>query len=248
MSIAERFKLRLARHFTIVQSALALLSPCLIGLYISIFGNALRTIPSAGFPEIFNLLGYWNALLVVGSGSIVLQTYLSTIPRTTLKRIGDNLMKNGLEAACISLTYRQKDMNIRAIVTLVDKSGSTRTTRYSHNVRPDPERTATFPVNFGITGKAFTKRMVVAQDVRPDHMSRYPPEIQPMILPELRCVLAAPIYTTEQREAVPIGVLAFDSTEPLSETKFDTRTAKDVAQAWADLIGDILGWMHVSRA
>lgn len=197
--------------------------------------------------EILWNLGWWNILLVGALALLVVQTYAHLVPRKTLTERARKLIENVLQFACASLTYQYKSFNIRAIITLINNDGKTRTTRFSYNVKPDPERTATFPLEFGVTGEAIINRKVVVRELPSDHMKTYPPEVRRLILPELKWVLAAPVYLPEKSEAGPVGVLAFDSTEWLSKIGFDSRRAMDVAQAWADLIGDILSWAEITK-
>lgn len=243
----RQFRLWVLRNFVLTQSILSFMNLFFIGIYINILTIKIYTNPINKLIEVMWSLGSWNILLIMGFGSIILHIYLLSIPQDTVKRIGSKLIESVLEAACSSLIYHRKDLSIRAIVTLVDKSSRTRTTRFSYNIRPDPERTATFPIEFGVTGEAIINRMVVAKELPEDHMNTYPLKIRRLILPELKCVLAAPIYLPEDREAGPIGVLAFDSTDPISKSNFDSRQAKDVAQAWADIVGTILGQTYILK-
>ena len=57
--------------------------------------------------------------------------------------------------------------------------------------------------------------------------------------PDLKCVLAAPIYSLKSRDKV-IAVLAFDSIEPLEKIKFNTRKSKEIAQMWADVLSHVI--------
>jgi hypothetical protein len=227
-------------HIVYVQGFLSLLLALDIGLYVNIITIKLSSIPSHSFLDAFWEIRSWNALILLALLIIIIQSTLLSAPQKTFREIGSRLIEDVLAAACASLKYHNKDINLRAIVTIIDKSGRTRTTKYSYNVRPDPERTATFPVGFGVTGEAIINRKVIAQELPPNHMETYHKEIRKLILPELKTVLAAPIYLPDKRESGPIGVLAFDSTDDFSKTLFESRNAKDIAQAWADIIGDIL--------
>jgi len=246
MTLTAKFQYWASKNFILTNTAISFMTVASIGIYINIFTSNLTTNPESSPNDIIWSLGMWNYLLVLGFSFLLLQTNLLSIPRHTLQTMGHELMEFGLETACSSLTYHRKNANIRAIVTLIDKSQQTRTTKYSYNVRPDPERTASFPIYFGVTGEAIKTHKVVATDLSQDHMETYSEDIRTLILPELQSVIAAPIYVPDRRRAGPIGVLAFDSSEPLSKLKLDTREAKNVAQMWADLIGYILSTTYIS--
>lgn len=238
--ISESFLFWVSNHFVWVQSILSLLIILFFGFYINIFTSNIIT-KSTDIIKVVEDLGNWNLLLVAGVLGVIIQTYLSIVPKIIIENFGAQLIDHVLQAATMSLGFHRKDASIRAIVTLLDKSGTTRRTRYYFNTRPDPERTAAFPAEFGVTGEALIHKKVVASELSEDHMDSYTPEIRELILPELKSIIAAPIFLPDTRNLGPIGVLAFDSTEPISKTKFNSRKAKDVVQSWADLLGEILG-------
>jgi hypothetical protein len=144
--------------------------------------------------------------------------------------------------ACQSLIYPKKlgDTHIRAIVSLLDERTGRRVARYSFNADPDPERQADWPANFGVTGKAFTEKQVVIEELQDGHHATYTDDVKRAVLFDVKTVLAAPIIDPLNRRGTPLGVVAFDSVLPMKSLKFDTREIRHLAQGWADILAVLL--------
>ena len=79
---------------------------------------------------------------------------------------------------------------------MINQNGTTRTTRYSHNVRADPERMATFPVGFGVAGEAITNRKVVFKVLPVDYVEKLPENIKNRVLQAMalaRAIVGTPL-------------------------------------------------------
>lgn len=230
----------LGRHLAVPQTVLTIASVVCVGAYVNLLSRELGPNTSTSLIESIMGLKEWNLLLLLTLVCTILQTVLSRMPQRAISAIIDRLIVEILEAACLSIKSDNRDRHIRAIVTLIDRGGKTRTTRYTYGVRPDPERKAKFPVDFGVTGEAIRLGTVIAQELPRDHLTTYPASVRDLILPNLRCVLAAPIYNPSSNSRRMLGVLAFDSTMSMDTMKFNSHGVKDVAQAWADIIGSML--------
>ena len=72
-----------------------------------------------------------------------------------------------------------------------------------------------------------------------NHISTYSEQNAKYVDPNLKCVLAAPIFSAYDRSKV-IAVLAFDSNETLQKMKFDTKRSREIAQMWADTLTHVI--------
>jgi hypothetical protein len=247
-TLIESLQSLVVNHYMVVQSLVSITSIIFIGIYINIVTNKLAEQPFGQVLNIILNLGFSNIFLLIGFTATLLSVYIASFPPTLLNKIGRKLIDDILEAACKSLTSQNNNANVRAIVMLIDNSTKTRTTYFSYNTRPDPERNATLEVKFGVMGKSLIERRVIFQELPSDHIDTYPSEIRSLILPDLKWVLSAPIYLPEKQKAGPIGVLAFDGTDLPSVIGLDNRHVMDVSQAWADIIGEILGQINVVKS
>ncbi len=236
----KKIMLRIPRGFW-AQSIISFFIIFCTGIYVNLITTIINADPTRNITQLIGEMKIWNILPVIGFIALLLQTYIQLNPRLLYIDSTKRLIESVLEPACRSLSISRKNRTIRVIVTMINKDKKTRTTRFTYNMRPDPERTGTYPIDFGVCGIAILNGNAVMNELPPNHMSTYPPEVRPFILPELKWVLAAPIFLPEKSDAGPIGVLAFDGTEPWSTVELDSRQAKDIVQAWADVIGELLG-------
>jgi hypothetical protein len=91
-----------------------------------------------------------------------------------------------------------------------------------------------------VTGDAFKLRTAVARKLPANHIETYPAEVQPIIAPNLKCVLAVPIFDPGDPPGPLLGILAFDSFESIKTIGFDSRESKLIAQSWADLVSEVI--------
>ena len=182
----------------------------LLGIYLSVYSDKIVN----GFSiisAVIELKGY-NILLIVSVALFVFQIYFGVLERSKDSDDKEKLVNSILKAACNTLVYPENDLHIRAIITLCDYKKNTRTTAYSYNIEFAPERTATYSIDFGITGQAVLKKIPIAEALPENHISNYSEENRRYVEPDLKCVLAAPIFSLNNRSKV-IAVLAFDSIE-----------------------------------
>lgn len=96
----------------------------------------------------------------------------------------------------------------------------------------------TLDVSFGVIGKAMKEHRVIFEELPKNHIETYSSQDRIKIQKELKCVLAAPIYSEENTE--PVGVLSFDGTDLDSGKVLSNPQALYIAESWADIIGKIL--------
>ncbi len=228
----------LQTNFIWIQGLLSFLLIFVVGFYINLLSGGYRD-----YQRIWTAiqsLGSWNFLVFLAFFLFLFQIYLSYLPYKDIKTLKKRIIEQILEAASRSLIYPNKDMHIRAVITICDYKKNIRRTTYSYNIQADPERTATFPIDFGVTGEALRIRAAVSKSLPRNHILTYPQDVQLVIAPELRCVLAVPIFDPRNPAGNIIGILAFDSFERIKNIEFDKRESKVIAQSWADVISEVL--------
>ena len=240
----KRVRQWIRRHAPLAETILTLAFAASLGLYVNLLSSALDTKYNGRAPSVahaVSTVGAWHLLLVVVITASIGQYRLGLYVRRYLTQIRErsDLISAVLEAACKSLIYPTMQRHIRAIVTLREPDSPLRTTRYSYNTRGDPEQAASYPLDFGVTGEAYTTKSVVAKELPPDHLDTYDPPVKSTVLPQICSILAAPILQRDS-QGPPLGVLAFDSTDPLRRAHFDMPPARDLAQRWADVLTRIL--------
>jgi hypothetical protein len=228
------------KHYIIIQGLLSFTLAILIGFYTELLSSQLSQNPQITLKVAIEALGLRNLLFIFSVLIFAFQIYLNSIPIKTIRDSKKRIIEEILEAACRSLIYPNKNLHIRAIVTLCDHKKGIRQTMYSYNTRPDPERVAIFPIDFGVTGEAYKTRTVVARQLPDDHISTYPDEVKSSVATDLKSVLALPILNPDNFRAPLLGILAFDSCEKIDTIGFNSRESFDIAQSWADLIGEVL--------
>lgn len=209
----------------------------IVGIYITLYSNELIN----GNNPIDSLNNPMQYSLPVVFVLFLFQMYLGMLERKYTITEKEQIINNILRAACSSLLYPNNDLNIRAVITVCDYKTNKRRTKYCYNVYYTPERTGIYDLDFGVTGEAILKRVSVAKALPKNHMSTYSPENAKYVEPELKCVLAAPIFSLKQPETV-VAVLAFDSTESIEKVHFDTRKSREIAQMWADVLANFVNW------
>lgn len=219
------------------------LSSFLIVIFIGIYVNLLTTelnVPNTNFIEAVKKLNLWNILLIFSLFLYLYQIRVSKLPYNSIIEKKKQIIEDILRAACISLIYPNLDLHIRAVITICDYVQSIRITKYSYNIEADPERTAIFPIDFGVTGEALMKRAAVAKPLSRAHKATYPENVKDVIADPLKCVLAVPIFDSRNERAPVIGILAFDSFENITTVGFSNRESYKIAQMWADLISKLI--------
>lgn len=225
-----------------LQSAITILFALSIGIYINLLTTQMANISSnkSTLTIAISKLHWWNALLLLSIILMLLQGYLIRLPTKTLRQSRDALISSILKTACRSIIYPTMTKHIRAIVTLREGSTGLRRTRFSYQLDGDPEMIASYPLEFGVTGEAYKKRYAIAKELLPNHHDTYTENVKDLVLPEIKSILAAPILSSHDANSEPLGVLAFDSTLPLSKIRFHTHEVRHIAQEWADIISQIL--------
>lgn len=88
-----------------------------------------------------------------------------------------------------------------------------------------------------VISTAYNDKTIVARDIPPNHLELYPPHLKKRILPNLKCVLAAPICDFEPGGNEILGTISLDSSShTLKEIGFDKDEAKDIIEAFAKSI------------
>lgn len=225
-------------HNAQLSSLLAATGAALLtGIYINILTDKARDNGSGGLGTLIVRIGYWHLFLLAAVGLIGAQYRLTRAADRRLQVRADELITATLEAAARSLVFPH-NKHIRAIITL--REGDRRVSRYWYNVAPDPERVASFPLEFGVTGEAYARRMALVRELQPDHLDSYPQSVKPLIYPDLKTVLAAPLLRSNDQKDEPLGALAFDSELPSRKLFFDRPEARKLAQQWADIVAQLL--------
>jgi len=222
-----------------LQPVCAAVAALAIGVYAEQVGVS-ATLHNDDIGLAVRALGWVNALIVIAAVATILERRLAAIPGRTLREETDQLITEVLAAACKTFVYPRSSRHIRAIVTLRNGKTGRRCTRYTYNAHQDPERVASYPLAFGVTGQAYKTRSTVVQELQPDHHSGYDERIRDDVLPEICSILASPILASSDESDEPLGVLAFDSTLHLSEIGFDREEARELAQRWADIVAMLL--------
>lgn len=226
--------------FQSLQVVFTLVVAIISAFYINLITNQYPLKEGQSFSDALKSLGLYNLLPFILLLLILAQVILSTRPYRTMGKIQRFLVRKILETACKSLIHPHETRHIRAIVTLVDysdKSNPKRKTAYTYNAEADPERYGIYPVDFGITGEAFRTKSVIVKELPKKHYDTYDEDTKKNVLPQIRTIMAAPIYSDSDEL---IGILAFDTTLSLSTVKFDTSHARSIAQSWADILGFII--------
>lgn len=229
------------RHFInnhiVYNIVISMMQSTILGVYLAIFSD--KIIKGITFINAFFELKYYNIFLLVSIVLFILQICFGILERTQQSNNKEDIINSILKASCNTLVYPNSKLHIRAIITVCDYKNQVRTTRYSYNIESAPERTATYDLYFGVTGKAVKNKASLSDSVSYDSIITSSPQNAQYVDPDLKCVLAAPIYSLKSRDKV-IAVLAFDSIEPLEKIKFNTRKSKEIAQMWADVLSHVI--------
>lgn len=209
----------------------------MLGIYLAIYSD--RIIKGDTLIVAFINLKYFNIFLAVSTILTFLQIYLGFLGKKQDEGEKEQLVNSILQAACNSLIYPNSNLHIRAIITKCDYKNKIRKTCYAYNIESNPERTAIYDLDFGVTGQAILKKIPIAEALPENHVSTYSEENGKYVDPDLKCVLAAPIFSAFDKSHV-IAVLAFDSCETLQKMKFDTKKSREIAQMWADALTHII--------
>ena len=223
-----------------IQFILTLIIAMISAFYINLITNQYPLSEGQNLLVIIKSLGIYNILPLSLIILIYIQIVLSIQPYRTMGKIQNYLVNKILENSCKSLIHPHETRHIRAIITLVDfsdKNNPRRKTAYSYNAEADPERYGVYPADFGITGEAFKTKSVIVKELPKEHHEMYDENTKKNVLPQIKTVMAAPIYSETQKL---IGILAFDTTLALSTVKFNSNLARSIAQSWADIIGFII--------
>lgn len=227
----------LIRHRPIVTFVLSLAESVLIGIWGSLiagkilegisFFESVKSIPSSR--------GFISLIFII----IIIHIYIEILCAVSDKQAKAKLVNSILKEACDSYIYPHKEYHIRSMITVCDYRRMKRKVIYSYNIIASPERFGEYDISFGVTGKAWSRRCPVAEELKRDHMDHYAPNIKQFVESRLKCVLAAPIFSKTEKGKV-IAVLAFDSMETLDTMKFDSDKSKEIAQSWADILSNII--------
>lgn len=209
----------------------------MLGLYLAVYSD--RIINGDSLIAALINLKYFNLFLALYAILFLFQVYLGFWERKQNESEKEKLVNSILKAACNTLIYPNSNLHIRAIITMCDYKRKIRKTYYAYNIESNPERTAVYDLDFGVTGQAILKRIPIAEALPENHVNTYSEKNRKYVDPDLKCVLAAPIFSAHDKSQV-IAVLAFDSNETLKNMKFDTKKSREIAQMWADVLTHIV--------
>jgi hypothetical protein len=224
---------------TWLEPLLTLLVGAIVALYVNLLTTELTGPNKPTIVAAASSLGWWNLLAIAILGALVAQAYIARRPVLKLRDLRELLIEKLMELICKTMIFPARS-HIRAIVTLREGSSGRRATRYSYNCTADPERVASYPLEFGVTGEAFSKKSVVLQELPEGHHALYDSQTKAAVLPEIRTIMAAPILKFKKETDSPLGVLALDSILPAKKLHFDRAEARQLAQGLADIIGIII--------
>lgn len=156
------------------------------------------------------------------------------------------LIENILMVACEMFSYQYHDLKIRAIVAKCDYLNRVRKTVYSYNARPDPEKVAILPLDFGVIGECLKRKSVIYQELEENHIDTYDEEIKTKISPELKAIIAAPIFRLNDENYNIISVLAFDFLDlnnnniDISKYHLNNKVILQIVQGFADILSFLI--------
>lgn len=224
--------IRLKLFIPIIAQVIAILCG---GVYVNIISDKIKE-----NQNVFSMLyevGYWNFLIIICVISLYIQVRYSILS-IKYKR---ETIKNILESACEALTYSNNNWHLRATVLICNYITKTKeTVYYTSNFNHSPERSATLPIGFGVTGKAINGRTVVIEELPSNHMDFYDDNVRKYITKEIRFIIAAPIFDPNNDKGKLIGVLAFDSFTGKEDVYYDEIKLKRISQRYADILSKIL--------
>jgi hypothetical protein len=218
----------------------ATITALLSGVYIGVFTGRVDAQKQINPARLIWYLGSWNLLPLACIILLLIQYRVARYAARKLSACADEIIEDILSAASRSLIFPQMSKHIRAIVTVRVGNTGRRITRYEYNTEPDPERVASFPLFFGVTGRAYKSRSTVVLELTDEYKGEMDEQVRPLILPNLRTVMAAPLLESRDPQDEPLGVLAFDSVLTPNKLYFDRPEARSLAQAWADIIAKLL--------
>lgn len=230
-------KKHIANNKTIYSIIVSMMQSIILGVYLALYSN--KIVEGDSFISAFYSLGQHNIFIIVFIALFIFQIYIAFLEERKKESDKEKLINDMLKAACNTLVYPNTKLHIRAIITICDYKKKKRKTVYSYNIESDPERTAIYDIDFGVTGDAIKKRIPIGEELPENHVGTYSRENGQYVDPDLKSVLAAPIFSIQKDEII-IGVLAFDSIEPMDKIKFNTRKSKEIAQMWADVLSHLL--------
>lgn len=232
-------RVHFVRYQFIYVALSSLVQAITLGIYISLVSTSIQE--KKGFLQSLQALGNWNALLLLAIGMVVFNIWIIHASRSIQAYDKTRIINQILEISSRTLVYPNfnNKKHIRAIVTVCNYKKKTRKTTYSYNITASPERTAEYAIDFGVTGKAIQLKVAVAEGLPTNHIETYEEKHKALVEPTLKCILAAPIFSKNDPDYV-VGVLAFDSCDDLSTTRFNSNESKVIAQSWADILSHLM--------
>jgi hypothetical protein len=227
----------LVKYQTIYLAISALMQSISLGIYLSLIATYIDQ--EKTFIEIYRTLGNWNILLFTSIISVIFNIWIIFVSKSIQSQDKAQIINQILQNSSKALVYPSNRKHIRAIVTVCNYKKNTRKTTYAYNISASPERTAEYDIYFGITGEAIQKKVTVAKNLPYNHIDTYTEPHKTLVEPNLKCVLAAPIFSKNNPDHV-VGVLAFDSCDNLDAMKFNTFESKEIAQSWADILSHLM--------
>lgn len=156
------------------------------------------------------------------------------------------LIENILMTACESLSHQYKDFKVRAIVAKCDYLNNVRKTIYSYNAKPDPEKVAVLPLDFGVVGECLKRKNAIYRELEENHIDTYDEEIKTKISPELKAIIAAPIFKLNDENYNITAILAIDILDvdnkniDMSNYNLNDKAMLEIVQGFADVLSFLI--------
>lgn len=233
------------RHTLGITTVVSFLPPVLLGAYASFYASAAATPGHATVWTRIGSLGYDNLLIIGGLALLFIQIALQNL-RAKIERGGEQaknmlVAKRLLELTVRLLALKHPKVRYRALVTVVSTDGASRRTVTGYNIGSDPELAMAVPVDFGISGQAFSRRAAAVGDVTDmdaDNDMLHKHGTTGMIWPEMRSVLAVPLLTKDLSES--FGTVNFDADALSSVSYLSDRTTKELLCLAAELVNSLM--------
>jgi hypothetical protein len=232
--------LRFIRRYSLsVQLILSSFAAIFVGIYINLLTGNMNN----GIWAAIRNLSWSNLWAVGGSIVIALQVLLINMYQDKDEDDKTKVIRSMLEAAARAIIYPETadSVFIRGFCHIVDENEQGRRIlrpicMWSAHWVPDFD--ACIPLEgpdsdvFTIV-QAFKNRTIVANHITDETRAKYPEPIRAQILPDLQCVIAAPIRDFNDSNSRVLGTIAFDSTSCFEDMGFNTADARDIVMLFA---------------
>jgi len=116
-------------------------------------------------------------------------------------------------------------------------------TIYQYNFRQNSDSNNEVKLNFGVIGKCLSKKSALCEQLPENHFETYPEDIQSKISPDIKIIIVAPIFDSQQKiiAVMTIEILKTPGvTIKMEKLRLDDREALGIAQRWADSLSYLI--------